>query len=484
MVTPASQSPEGERLSVALASTVVDIFRSSGRFTGYDCLRATCARLAEVLGIKAVYVAESLPSRQRARVVATSEPNAGGEGAEFRLRNPEEPGPNEAGSAGPGLRPVGSSSEEPFEEPGMNSLTASLRSHSGELIGVLTMVHSQTYGGADFASALLSEMAPHVAAELEALQQDREIVRNEARLRLQFQYSRDVLFYYLARERRFDFISAAVEGITGYPPEAFLANAHLGEEIVQASDRKRLADWILAGAEGPITVKITAAGGETRWLEVACQVFRDSEGEVIACCGAGHDFTATAEALNALTLSEQYKSALLQSCPDTLFKVDSMGMVLDYVPGDEIATLDWNSTVVGRHLRQMMPANMAVPLTQLINIVLETGELHQTQLEVFSRGKTSIYETRCIRLTSNEVILRIRDITGIRTHDGEEGRRRFREEHEARIDRARANPYQLTYREMAILHLVAEGQADKQIADSLKISTYTVNKHVGNILGK
>ena len=35
-----------------------------------------------------------------------------------------------------------------------------------------------------------------------------------------------------------------------------------------------------------------------------------------------------------------------------------------------------------------------------------------------------------------------------------------------------------------MLHLVAEGAADKQIAESLGISIYTVNKHVGNILGK
>jgi DNA-binding NarL/FixJ family response regulator len=53
-------------------------------------------------------------------------------------------------------------------------------------------------------------------------------------------------------------------------------------------------------------------------------------------------------------------------------------------------------------------------------------------------------------------------------------------------DRAepRPNPYLLTERETVILSLVAEGHADKQIAETLRISTYTVNKHVGNILGK
>ena len=37
---------------------------------------------------------------------------------------------------------------------------------------------------------------------------------------------------------------------------------------------------------------------------------------------------------------------------------------------------------------------------------------------------------------------------------------------------------------VAVLNLVVEGMADKQIADTLGISIFTVNKHVGNILGK
>jgi DNA-binding NarL/FixJ family response regulator len=41
----------------------------------------------------------------------------------------------------------------------------------------------------------------------------------------------------------------------------------------------------------------------------------------------------------------------------------------------------------------------------------------------------------------------------------------------------------LAYREIAVLHLVVEGIADKQ-SPSLGINICTVNKHVGNILGK
>jgi DNA-binding NarL/FixJ family response regulator len=71
-------------------------------------------------------------------------------------------------------------------------------------------------------------------------------------------------------------------------------------------------------------------------------------------------------------------------------------------------------------------------------------------------------------------------------HAGEPERMRLRDELDVKVEgnlRLR-NPYGLTYRELAVLHLVAEGSADKQIAEALGISIYTANKHVGNILGK
>lgn len=47
-----------------------------------------------------------------------------------------------------------------------------------------------------------------------------------------------------------------------------------------------------------------------------------------------------------------------------------------------------------------------------------------------------------------------------------------------------ANPAGLTEREMDVLRLVAQGLADRQIADQLFISHRTVTTHVGNLLGK
>ena len=68
----------------------------------------------------------------------------------------------------------------------------------------------------------------------------------------------------------------------------------------------------------------------------------------------------------------------------------------------------------------------------------------------------------------------------------EEALQKVREELEGRVERQmlRRNPYRLTFRELTVLHHIAAGKADKEIAHELGISPLTVQKHVSNILGK
>jgi DNA-binding NarL/FixJ family response regulator len=44
--------------------------------------------------------------------------------------------------------------------------------------------------------------------------------------------------------------------------------------------------------------------------------------------------------------------------------------------------------------------------------------------------------------------------------------------------------YHLSERELAVLELLSEGCSDKDIATSLRVTSFTVNKHVGAILVK
>ncbi|MCJ7509480.1 MAG: PAS domain S-box protein [Dehalococcoidia bacterium] len=68
----------------------------------------------------------------------------------------------------------------------------------------------------------------------------------------------------------------------------------------------------------------------------------------------------------------------------------------------------------------------------------------------------------------------------------EEARQKAREELESRVERRmqQANDHGLTFRELTVLHLVAAGESDKEIAAVLGISPLTAHKHLANILEK
>ena len=76
----------------------------------------------------------------------------------------------------------------------------------------------------------------------------------------------------------------------------------------------------------------------------------------------------------------------------------------------------------------------------------------------------------------------VRDIT--ERKEAEEERQRACEELEGKVERRmlRKNPYELTFRELTVLHHVAAGKADKEIAYELGISPLTVQNHVSHIL--
>jgi DNA-binding CsgD family transcriptional regulator len=68
----------------------------------------------------------------------------------------------------------------------------------------------------------------------------------------------------------------------------------------------------------------------------------------------------------------------------------------------------------------------------------------------------------------------------------EQALQKAREDLEAKAEQrmAAAGRYNLTFRELTVLYLIAAGMADKEIAFQLGISSRTASKHVENILQK
>src|SRR5262249_7156345 len=144
----------------------------------------------------------------------------------------------------------------------------------------------------------LAALAPRVSAELERRQREAALQHSVARLQRLTEYSRDVLFFYrVLPEPRFEYLNPAVEEMTGYPPEAFFADAGL---ILRLMGKGEAEPLFLAGQGGdggdPILGRLTRADGAERWIECRYFAFRSSEtGEISALCGSARDVTQRVE---------------------------------------------------------------------------------------------------------------------------------------------------------------------------------------------
>jgi PAS domain S-box-containing protein len=315
---------------------------------------------------------------------------------------------------------------------------------------------------------------------------DSALHRSEVRMRLMVEQSKELKLYYeLEPKARFEYVSPAAGEIFGLPPAAIEANPDLAMALVDEGDRGEMIRALSSGAEGPITAKIRRPDGEERWVECHFFALRDDDGQAVGVIGSIRDVTQRFAAQNELLVTQRYTRALLENLPDTVFRLNQDGIVLDFVPGEAMAGVQPSVMVIQRELREALPANFAKIAEGLMHSALRSGKEQHSVIDSSFDGETRCYEIRCVPFQEDECLLILRDITAGKWHEEEKKHRPFRDELDAKIERRRdADPYGLTYRELAILHLVAEGASDRQIADSLGISTYTVNKHVGNILGK
>jgi PAS domain S-box-containing protein len=465
---------------------LLHVLRATSPYTGDAFFDRLTLALSHAAGVRWSFVAELLLDTDRVRLVSLSEDETHLDMWEYDLAG--TPG-METIATGQTVYPRGLMSKYPHE-PWINAHNAQafvstlLRAASGDPIGIMGCLHDEAVDAGPILY-LLQEIGPRVAAELERRQVENALRRSESRFRLLAEQAKDILFYcHVQPNIAFEYISPAASEITGYPPEAFRANPNLAVQIVANGDRQKILDAVNNGTEEPVIARLVRADGQQRWIEYRNYPLRDEEGAVMAVGGTIRDVSQRIDGDQALRRSEQAKKALLDAIPDMLFRLDADGTFIDFLPGDATKGFAVSvDRVVGLNIRDALPA-FATPLRRLVQKVLHTNHLQRMEFEMSGNTDSRFYEARCIPFGDQEVLLILRDFTAVKWHEGEEERRRLRDEIDNKVERLRANPYGLTYRELAVLHLVAEGSADKQIAESLGISTYTVNKHVANILGK
>jgi PAS domain S-box-containing protein len=463
------------------------ILRATAPYTGDEFLQVATQAIAGLCQVKSSFVCELLLDLDSARQVAGC---VDGEKADvFDYGLPGTPC-NETVVRGSAIYPESVALKFPddvylqvFGAEGYASVL--LCASSGDPIGMMGVIDNRPFDDPDAIMALLQQLAPRVAAELERRQMENALRRSEARLRLLVEHSKDVMFYYQVGDGLFEYVSPAASEVLGIPSEALQANPDNAIALIHEDDRAALLRAMSTGSEEPITARLYRPDGELRWIEYRNFAFRNQQDQLIAIGGCIRDITPRLRAQEELKMNQQYTRTLLEVVPDTVLRLNGTGTILDFIAGEAFADQLDAEGVIGIDIKDFLPAAFVPQARRLIQTALRTGRLQRLEFEAQDGSGQRHYEARCLPFGDEDALLILRDFTAMKWHEGEEERRRLRDELDSKVEeRIRSNPYGLTYREFAILHLVAEGSADKQIAESLGISIYTVNKHVGNILGK
>jgi PAS domain S-box-containing protein len=212
-------------------------------------------------------------------------------------------------------------------------------------------------------------------------------------------------------------------------------------------------------------------------------VARGPDGEPVAFEGSLRDITERKRAEVALRESEQRFRELAEASHDGIGihengKIVNLNAafaeILGYEPSELIGADAVAVTIPD--CRDVMREAIASGAARSYEVLAARKDGSAVPLEIRSRPIT--YRGRPARVVA------LRDITGRKR--AEKALENAREELEERVERRmqRGNAYRLTFRELTVLHLAAEGKSDRGIGRQLGISPLTARKHVENILAK
>jgi PAS domain S-box-containing protein len=240
----------------------------------------------------------------------------------------------------------------------------------------------------------------------------------------------------------------------------------------------------------PESYEIAGTGplGRTSWyLSRVGPVVR--EGKVVAAILITTDITEQRQTKDALRESEERYRELVELSPYAMVVHSDEKMVFVNSAGVRLFGADAPDEIIGRciwdfvHPDHLKATRKRIRSTRRRAARVNLVEEKLTRLD----GQVVDVEMAAIPITyqgkaARQVVLS--DITERKRM--EEALRRTREELDSTVEgqMQRGTAYGLTFRELTVLHLVADGRSDKDIGTVLGISNQTAHKHVASILSK
>ncbi len=117
------------------------------------------------------------------------------------------------------------------------------------------------------------------------------------------------------------------------------------------------------------------------------------------------------KAEDALRSSMATNKAILNAIPDLILRVDRQGIFVNYKAGKTHSLLNPEKQFLGKHIHEVFPLEMSVPMINSIERIFDTGEVQILEFQISNKGKTNSYEVRIAISDIDEIMAIVRDIT-------------------------------------------------------------------------
>lgn len=291
------------------------------------------------------------------------------------------------------------------------------------------------------------------------LQDISEIKKNEESLRLYrkiFMNSNDSIAI-LSPQGVIQEINPAGVRLFGYPEEEVVGKTtemFIGGDVF-TNLLKQMPDHGNYSVRKELSV--TTKEGENVFVELSAFPILDEDEAVIFRIGFVRDITErkTAEAAlqkahdeleqrvqertaelarknTALLESELKNTALLNAIPDLMFRLNKDGIYLDYKAPKESDLVLPREKVIGKHVSETLPPQLAEQTMANINKVLQSKETRILEYELPHDDHVHSFEARIVTSGPHEVLAIVRDITNRKK--AEQALQKHQEELEQRVD--------------------------------------------------
>lgn len=184
--------------------------------------------------------------------------------------------------------------------------------------------------------------------------------------------------------------------------------------IPTLNTHRRLQEAIATSAAGQfIQYEVNVLGKSDRLaiLDFSLTPHRDESGQVVLLIFEGRDITDYKQAQSALQESVARNKAVLEAIPDEIFRVTRDGIYLDWKASKQEVLLVRDSEILGRHLHQVLPKQVAGLIWHHVELALETNEIQIVEYQLRLNDKLSDFEARLVKSGLDEVVVIVQDIT-------------------------------------------------------------------------